>query len=221
MSLDQVIFFDINNAFIGYCNPKIFLSKISYLSSILSPEELIKVNKFKDKNRQNLAIIYRSLLRIILANHLKISPQDIEFSYTEKGKPFLTNSALNFNLSHTEDMIIYAVSAKKIGIDIEKNDKKVKYEELAKRFFCTSEYQLIKQVSQEEKAILFYQFWTAKEAYLKAIGLGLSGGLNTIELAYNKRWRAPVIVTPIIRENWHLETLDINTNYCCNLVIAK
>ncbi|MBF2057914.1 MAG: 4'-phosphopantetheinyl transferase superfamily protein [Cyanobacterium sp. T60_A2020_053] len=221
MYLDQVSFFDIDNVSIYYCQPEIFLSEIDSLFTILSHQELIKISNFKQKNRQNLAIIYRSLLKIILANHLKINPQDIEFSYTIKGKPFLTNSALNFNLSHTEDMVIYAISEKIIGIDIEKNDKILKHEELAERFFCPSEYQLIKQINQDKKAELFYQFWTAKEAFLKATGEGLSGGLNTMELGYDLRRRAPVILSNNIRQTWHLETLNINANYCCNLVIAK
>ena len=196
-----------------------FLSITDQLQLYLSADELERVVSFKQKIHGDRHLICRANLRIILSKYLKISPEKIVFSYTEKGKPYVNTKNVYFNLSHTDNQVIYAISNYLIGVDIENITKKVNYEQLAQRFFCFSEYEIIKNAKPEDKPQIFYSFWTTKEAYLKAIGEGLSGGLNTLELNYNISKDTSTVITPEISNSWQIQSLKINNNYLANIMI--
>ncbi len=200
-----------------------FLSNLENLSFYLSLDELEKVSKFKQKIHGDRYLICRSNLRKILSTYLYTKPEKIKISYTKKGKPYISqnknNPTIHFNLSHTNNQIIYAISKNIVGIDIENIHKQTNYEQLAKRFFCASEYETINQAKQEEKAKIFYSFWTGKEAYLKAIGEGISGGLNTIEFNYQTLNNQLAIVTPSLSQNWQVKSITINNKYLANILV--
>ncbi|MBE9222237.1 4'-phosphopantetheinyl transferase superfamily protein [Cyanobacterium stanieri LEGE 03274] len=203
-------------------NTNNFSSDLTYFKSLLSPDELDKIERFKNKLQGDRTCIARANLRIILSKHLNINPDKIIFNYNQKGKPFLKDySNLYFNLSHTDNWIIYGISNQLIGVDIENISKQVKFKQLAQRFFCPSEYALIDQVKPENEAQLFYTFWTAKEAYLKAIGEGLSGGLDSIELSYNFLSENVEITSAKIREEWQIKNCKINDNYLVSVAVKS
>lgn len=169
---------------IFYGDTNNFLDFIPYFKTILSDDEISKAESFYKQEGKEKAFISRGLLRIILSQYLAIKPEKIKFIYNQKGKPDLdskTNSIhLKFNLSHKNQYIIYGFSLRNIGIDLELIDKNKTLLPIAKRFFTEEEYQYLKSLDNPKQNETFYQFWTKKEAYLKAIGEGLSGGLNTI-----------------------------------------
>jgi 4'-phosphopantetheinyl transferase len=91
---------------------------------------------------------------------------------------------LQFNLSHSQDLALYGFSIEqKIGVDLEYSRSISDVEKLAQRFFSAQEYKLISNCDRELKQQVFLQFWTAKEAYLKATGEGLVDALAEIEFA--------------------------------------
>ncbi|AFZ46644.1 4'-phosphopantetheinyl transferase [Cyanobacterium stanieri PCC 7202] len=199
-----------------------FLTDIPYLRSLLSIDEWQRVERFKQKIQADKSCIARANLRIILSKYLNINPAKIIFDYNQKGKPFLKDYPhLHFNLSHTDNLIVYGISDHLMGIDIENINKKVKFQELAQRFFCPSEYILMNQINPENEAKLFYTLWTAKEAYLKAIGEGLSGGLDSIELSYNFQNEDVEITSAKIREEWQIKNCKINDNYLVSVAIKS
>ncbi|MDE5094433.1 MAG: 4'-phosphopantetheinyl transferase, partial [Trichodesmium sp. St11_bin5] len=88
-----------NNVHIWSTNLKLSSDKIEELSTILSPDEKNRANKFyfeKDKNR---FIIARGTLRTILSRYLNIEPKKLQFTYSDRGKPYLKNTSILFNLS--------------------------------------------------------------------------------------------------------------------------
>ena len=108
------------------------------------------------------------------------------FEYSPRGKPQLASSlnqdSLQFNVSHSQDLAIYGFNYQRIiGVDLEYIKDNIDYKQLAKRFFTTQELQLIHSYPTSEQKTIFFQLWTAKEAYLKATGEGLAGSLDTIE----------------------------------------
>jgi 4'-phosphopantetheinyl transferase len=124
-------------------------------------------------------------LRLILSRYLSMPPNDIEYEWNSFGKPFLKNKMLQFNLSHTDTMAVIAVTeGADIGVDIENLNQKVEYDDLAKRFFCEAEYQKLVQVYPKEKSNAFFNCWTRKEAFIKAVGEGLSYPLNDFEVTF-------------------------------------
>jgi len=178
------------------------------LSSLLSESEKIKADRFKFPQHQRRYQAVHGILRIILGRYLNLDPAQINFIHSDRGKPYLTDDCnplnLQFNLSHSENMAIVGISRdRRIGVDLEKIRPMENAEQLAERFFCASEYDLLTQAIPEERDKLFFQLWTAKEAYLKATGEGISGGLNQIEIALNP-------LRFINFSNWYFQSFESN-----------
>ena len=160
---------------------------LELLAKILSEAEQLRANRFRFEIHKKRFIAARGILRQLLALYLPSSAAKIEFSYNQQGKPQLaschSNSSLQFNISHSQDLALYSFSChQEIGIDLEYLRNNIDYKNIAQRFFCEREYNLIINCDPQKQQERFYQFWTAKEAYLKAIGEGLGGGLKTLEI---------------------------------------
>ncbi|WPF89379.1 4'-phosphopantetheinyl transferase superfamily protein [Cyanobacterium aponinum AL20118] len=201
-----------------YGNVSNFLDFIPFFKSLLSDDELNKALYFKSQKRCNSYLVNKGILRVILANYLLIKPEDIFFSYNKKGKPVLdfsiNNIGLNFNLSHSKTDIIYGFSLLNLGVDLEELEDNNNLLRIAKRFFAQEEYQYLQHLKKEEQVKTFYQFWTKKEAYLKAIGEGLSGGLNTINFCTNSysQWQ----INNFSLDDNFVGAIAVNTQYKCN-----
>lgn len=180
-----------NDVHIFYGNTDKFFSFLPYFRSILSKDEISKAESFYQEEKKEKAIICRGLLRTILGYYLGVKPEKIKFIYNQKGKPDLdekiNNIKIKFNLSHKNQYLIYGFSLKNIGVDLEFIDKNKTLFPIANRFFTPEESQYLKSLDKSQQKEIFYQFWTKKEAYLKAIGEGLSGGLNTINFVTNNQ----------------------------------
>ncbi|HLD84198.1 MAG TPA: 4'-phosphopantetheinyl transferase superfamily protein [Coxiellaceae bacterium] len=152
--------------------------------SILSANELSRAARFVQLEVQNRFIKTRVALRQILSKYLVLPPKMITFDQTDKGKPFIkTTSSLQFNLSHSGDYALIGVSAQNpVGVDIEKVREKPDLLAIAKRFFSICEYQAIKKLPIDRQTAAFYRCWTRKEAFIKAIGAGLSFPLSDFEV---------------------------------------
>lgn len=150
------------------------------VENYLSPEEQLRADRFilpQDKARFILA---HNGLRKILGKYIHELPQEIIFEKSSSGKPYLKNhTQIQFNLSHSENMILCAISQNPVGIDVEYTNKNIDYLALSKRFFSPKEYELIfSENNLENKKNLFFKLWTEKEAYYKTLGMGISAGLE-------------------------------------------
>ena len=120
-------------------------------------------------------------LRAVLSRYLGVTPDVVALDRSATGKPFLTRelrdrSAITFNLSHAHDRALIAVSkAQEIGVDLEFVRADVEVANLSKRYFTRSEHTAIMQATKEQRATTFFRYWVAKEALLKAQGIGLRG----------------------------------------------
>jgi 4'-phosphopantetheinyl transferase len=120
-------------------------------------------------------------LRAVLSRYLDVGPGLVSFDRSESGKPMLRRelrgrSAITFNLSHAHGRALVAVSrAQEVGIDLERVRSDVSVEKLSSRFFNQSEHTPIMQSASEQRPAIFLRYWVAKEAVLKAHGIGLRG----------------------------------------------
>lgn len=157
----------------------------------MSPDEITKANKFKfTLNRQHF-IFYRSALRKILGIYCNINPEDLKFSYTKYGKPYLKENIghsiniLQFNLSHSADIAVFGVTKNHLlGIDIEQIKPLKDMDNIAKQFFAKSEYEKFSAIANNYKTECFYEIWTRKESFIKAIGRGISYPLDRFEVTF-------------------------------------
>jgi 4'-phosphopantetheinyl transferase len=154
----------------------------------LSEDEHKRAACFHFEHDRDRFIIARGILRMILGSYLDIQPQEIHFAYNSYGKPGLshnlTATAIQFNVSHSNELALYAFTCEsEIGIDVEFVSPLLDEKEIANRFFSHREYTSYCQVSSNQKLNAFYNCWTRKEAYIKAIGNGLTHPLDSFEVS--------------------------------------
>ena len=141
---------------------------------LLDQVELTRANNYVFQKDRNRFITDRVNLKKILSQYMGVDPRDVRFSYNDYGKPYLLNSGIRFNLSHSGDMSVYAVSRSEIGVDIEKTRDLPYIDEIANFYFTEEEAKLVKTLKGSQKSMSFFKIWTKKEAVTKMLGLGLS-----------------------------------------------
>lgn len=202
-------------------------SEMQYLRRVLTSDELCRANRFHfERDRQHF-IAGRGSLRVILGRYLQVGPERLNFDYNDYGKPFLASefgqSGLNFNLSHSDGLVLYAVTRnREVGIDLERIRTDFAYEGIAKRFFSRAEVAALRTIPAKLKPIAFFKCWTRKEAYLKAQGKGLSLPLDSFDVAFAPNEPARLLATrsePEEALRWTLTELVIDRGYIGALAV--
>ncbi len=145
------------------------------LAAVLNPEEHRRAQNLVREEDRRRFILFRGALRHILARYFEgQEPARLTFAYEPRGKPTLAgHPSLHFNLSHTKDHLAIAISDHPVGVDIEGLDRATDMIALAERFFHPHEAACLRAADPRDHARLFFRWWTAKEALLKAWGVGL------------------------------------------------
>lgn len=176
--------------------PAMFLQ---YLQTVLVPDELQRAERFCFPKDRNQFIASRGLLRIILSRYLCIEPAQLRFAYNHYGKPVLDdplNSGLTFNLSHSHGLALYAITRnRRIGVDIERVRVDLDYEAIARSSFSVYENAALYSVPRSMRHEAFFNCWTRKEAFIKAIGEGLSRPLDQFDVSLKPGEPATLLFT--------------------------
>lgn len=126
-------------------------------------------------------IASRWLLRTLLAHYTCGTPEAVEFLSTDKGKPYLPRSDIQFSLSHSGDWALLAVGkVALIGVDVESIRSTRDLGGIAEHYYHPHEFTRLQELKGAAQAAYFYRLWTLKEAFFKAIGTGISAGLDKI-----------------------------------------
>ncbi|HUG34074.1 MAG TPA: 4'-phosphopantetheinyl transferase superfamily protein [Anaerolineales bacterium] len=185
--------------------------------SVLSAEETQRAAGFHFPRDRNRFILAHRAMREILAQYLNCRPEQLDFSTNEYGKPSLSDRNLQFNLSHSGTFALLAVSPlHKVGIDVEQARLEVEIESLGRRFFSQSEYSELMVVPREQRVAAFYRYWTLKEAYIKAQGLGLSLPLDSFDVSLTSKKSVNLKATrpdPNEAYRWTLLSLEVDPDY--------
>lgn len=191
--------------------------KSASFEDLLTQDEIQRANRFRFELHRERYIIGRGILRKLLNQYTGKSADQIEIAYGPHGKPYLANNPLDihFNLSHSDDLALYAFTIhKEMGIDIQKMEDDFK-ESIAKRFFSAEEYNELMQLSDQERVIGFYRLWASKEAFIKNIGKGLFAPHDQFSIHPKQ------MVQQIQFENqpYVIQFLDIDPNYQSAFVV--
>lgn len=146
--------------------------------TVLSEDERARTQRLQDRSKANAFASTRSKVRHILGLSLGLPPSQIPFEYSLHGKPFLKGRPLFFNVSHSGEWGLCAVSwHHDLGVDLERLDPDIDMMLVAKKFFSMREQERLQAVPDHRRRRTFFRLWTRNEAILKAHGQGLSAAL--------------------------------------------
>jgi 4'-phosphopantetheinyl transferase len=168
---------------------------VKAMEIVLSPDELIRANRFHFQRDRANYVSARAMLRRILASYLNTPPAGLRFRYGVYGKPELDE--LRFNVSHSGALALFAVSRDwTVGVDVERIRADFDWRGVARMVFSTGDIDSEEFLDSEE----FFRRWTRKEAYLKALGVG---------------WSA----SPQANGDWSIEDLSTGEGYAAALAV--
>jgi 4'-phosphopantetheinyl transferase len=158
------------------------------LAALLSDTERQRAARFVfDRDRYRF-IVARARLRQLLAARLDVRPESVELIYGARGKPALarrfSRSGLRFNVSHSNDVAVYAFAfGREVGIDVEAVRAINDTDSIAARLFSQFEIKAYFALDPKDKPAAFFNCWTRKEAFIKALGDGLYYPLDRFDVS--------------------------------------
>lgn len=192
----------------------------------LASDEFTKANRFYFQEDRERFVFCRGLLRIILGRYLSIPPAEVIIDYGINGKPYVNNTKVEnlpeFNISHSRGLALLAFSrASQLGIDIEYNMDESIDINIAKHFFSERENSYLFSLPEQQRRKAFFDCWTRKEAFIKAIGDGLSYPLENFDVSlYPDKLIQELIIHSgeIVQTDWSLINLTIDSDYSAAMV---
>ncbi len=182
----------------------------SELSKFLDAKELKKAQRFYKESDTNRFIIYRAILKFILAAHTKLRIKDVYFDYNFNKKPYLISHPwLHFNVSHSGEFAAIAISRNKVGLDIEYMSNDFKFTTLLPDVFEDNEVLQIQKASDIKHA--FYTSWTRKEAFVKALGKGIDEDFKNLPSLDGQYYIDSTLLQNT--QNWKVNSFDFADNY--------
>jgi len=161
---------------------------IQMLNQMLSIDERIRAERFNFERDRRRFTAARGILRRILGTYLTVEPSAVRFCYGRNGKPRLAdtygNGEICFSLSHSQGIALYGFSrGRQVGVDIESIRDFPEMGEIARQFFSVNENEVFNGLPKSKKVYAFFKCWTRKEAFIKAIGDGLSYPLDMFDVS--------------------------------------
>ncbi len=189
----------------------------------LAADEQTRAERFhSDRDREHF-IVARGVLRAILGCYLNQAPECLSFCYGTHGKPALAGGAdvatIRFSVSHSHGAVVYAIArGREVGIDIERIRPDLAVAEIAERFFSRPEAARLRDLPIEAQGEAFFRSWTRKEAYIKALGGGLSIPLDRSDVEQAAGESGSVVV---LRQAswWSVQALPAGPGYVGALAV--
>ncbi len=165
-------------------------STMEVLHSQLTASEQERANRFLAEKHRGRFVVGRAKMRQILSRYVRQPPNQIALAFENLGKPYLADPAwhavIRFNFSNSADLAILALAAgQSLGVDVERIRPMSDMLGLANRYFAPSESQALFALPDAQRADAFFRLWTRKEAWLKAIGKGLTFPLRDVEVTFD------------------------------------
>jgi 4'-phosphopantetheinyl transferase len=163
---------------------KLGLDELSQFEGMLSQEEVERAARFHFPADRDHFVAAHGCLRDVLARYLGCQPAQVTFAVDQYGKPILRDHELEFNLSHSGDFALIAVTREsRIGVDVERIRQGISSHVIAQQYFSKAEVAELQALPLEQREKAFFTCWTRKEAYIKAQGLGLSLPLESFDVS--------------------------------------
>jgi 4'-phosphopantetheinyl transferase len=195
-------------------------------SETLSPEEIDRAGRYRFEHDRRRFIAARATLRLLLAGYLGTRPASLRIVSGSRGKPELAAGAsswLKFNISHSEDLAVFAIGCgRELGVDVERVRTDMDFEPLVDRVLSEAERGALDQLAPEARRRAFYRYWTRKEAYLKALGVGLAVAPRELDVTGD---HVKALIRGQLRgllesdSTWLLHDADLSPGYVAALAV--
>ena len=201
-------------------------TRLPDLTRTLSADERARAACFRFERDRDRFVAARGMLRTILGLYLDREPARLRFCSGANGKPALApeddGDRLCFNLAHADDLALYAVArGREVGVDLERIRVDLDIEAMAAVTCAPRERAALAALSPEHRPEAFVALWVCKEAYAKAVGLGLSLSPERIEVTPGPEPRVTILVDGAPPPGrWHARTLSAGPDNAAALVVA-
>lgn len=201
--------------------------RIKAFFQTLSTDEQQRALRFRFERDRVRFIAARGILRRCLGAFLETAADRVRFRYAEYGKPSLSvefsSARLKFNISHSGSRVLLAFSiGRELGVDVEEIRPDFATGEIAQRYFSALEVETLRSLPKSVQAEAFFNCWTRKEAYIKAIGEGLSCPLDKFDVTLAPEEPARLLETRVHglpASRWAMQSLDAGRSYKAALVV--
>ena len=195
--------------------------EVARVSGWLAPAEHARAARFGREILSRRYILGRALLRWVLGNALGLTPPAVPIVRGERGRPRLaTDVGIDFNVSHTRDVALIGIArAGRIGVDVERADRDVRADGLARKFLTAAEQATLTPLPEAERRARFLRYWTCKEAMSKATGDGLSAPMPCLEVRLTDGIELALGPGPYEPARWRLHAVDAPDGYLATLAI--
>jgi 4'-phosphopantetheinyl transferase len=196
---------------------------VQRLRSALSPDEIKRAERFVFEHHRRRFIVGRGALRSVLGRYLEIEPARVTFEYGHRGKPRLAPSCdagISFNLAHSEERALLAIArGPELGVDLEWHKPLRERDGIANCFFQEQTRRDYFTIVDSERPSAFYRAWTRTEAVMKAVGEGLSLGVDvTVAMRDPPRVRE-IVNRPGVAERIRLLDLAVRAGFTAALAV--
>ena len=186
---------------------------------LLSADEQQRASQYHFEKDRNNFIIRRAMLRMLLGSYLDIQPAELNFIYNNFDMPALeVEIPIHFNSSSSNGIGIVAITLNaRIGVDIEFVDAAFPTLEIAEKYFSADEVRAIRDLPPELQTAAFFDCWTKKEAYVKAVGEGMSHPLPNLAILSEKPNSFSVAATSVETKGWSVTSFIPEPQYIASL----
>jgi 4'-phosphopantetheinyl transferase len=176
-----------------FINVNVASDVVEELATLLVAPELARANRYRFADDRRRSIVARAAMRRLAGRYLDSDPRMLVLIEQEHGKPALLNGEIEFNASHSGDLVALAFAKDTpVGIDVERHRNMRDSLALARRYFSAKELAIVAAASDVDAA--FFSIWTAKEAIVKATGEGIGAGdLRAFTVPFRDPKLRPVI----------------------------
>lgn len=204
------------------------------LYSALSADERARATRYRSVRDRLRFVAARGLLRFILGRYLGVEAVQVPLRYDPRGKPELDAqglaqplqilaASLQFSVSHCENLALYAFAlGRRVGVDIERIRPGFAEGTMAEQFFSPAEKTALRALPLHEQQAAFFACWTRKEAFLKALGEGLTTPMDSFTVSLAPGEPAALLEAqsdPRETERWSMRDLPVAVGYAASLVV--
>jgi 4'-phosphopantetheinyl transferase len=182
--------------------------RVAHAAPLLSSEEMVRSGGYADEGRRQRFILRRAMLRRLLSLYTDTPPRRLEIRQDRLGKLTLLGSHLEFSVSHAADVVMFALSPSgRVGIDVERTHTAFDTRRIERRFFSPQEREILARLSGADRTLAWFRCWTRKEAYVKALGEGISARFRHVSVPILAA-DSPIPIDAGAGSQWLIENLS-------------